>query len=137
MKVITKKQEVYADHPDRQDVEPIKIKRLEELEDFTVKKSIAADKEITKNQFLTANWGDCETPNFPPPLTRKPSTLITTKKMKLQLSPVSEQLDATQVAGTIAIALIPALLKAINSVSNVNEASKADFRSGGVSPENT
>ena len=138
VKVLTKKQEVYAYHPDRPDVEPIKIKRIEELEDFTVKKkNIAANQEMTNSQFLTTDWANCETPNFPPPLTRKPSTLMSTKKRKLQLSPVVEQLDTTQIADTIALALVPALLKAMNSVTNVNEGTKADFRSGGVSPENT
>ena len=62
---------------------------------------------------------------------------MSTKRRKLQLSPVAEQLDATQVADTIAIALVPALLKAIKNVSKVDEATKGDFRSGGVSPGNT
>ena len=92
---------------------------------------------MTNSQFLTTDWANCETPNFPPPLTRKPSTLMSTKKRKFQLSPVVEQLDTTQIADTIALALVPALLKAMNSVTNVNEGTKADFRSGGVSPENT
>ena len=47
---VTTTKKVYAYNPDRPDVEPIKIKRIEELEDFILKKSFAADQEMTNSQ---------------------------------------------------------------------------------------
>ena len=57
------------------------------------------------------------------------------KEKKLQMSSVAEQMDATQFDDKIALPLVPALLKALGSVSNVNEGTNADFRFGGISLE--
>ena len=122
VKVITRHQEVYAYHPKNPDQEPVKIKKVSELNDFGDKpqnfESYQSNPRYQSNPVFNQS-----NPVFNlPQLTRKPTTPITPmlprRNSKRGLSPIMEvNQDNNSLATKLADAVIPALLSALGATA--------------------
>ena len=122
VKVITRHQEVYAYHPKNPDQEPVKIKKVSELNDFGDKPQNFESYQ-SNPRYQSIPVFNQSNPVFNlPQLTRKPTTPITPmlprRNSKRGLSPIMEvNQDNNSLATKLADAVIPALLSALGATA--------------------